>query len=68
MSEYVLLFIVTVVMLQGSYISIKTLFQQGIPRVIVRIEKHLITGHVFSSKAGNKRAGGNTNGDVTWNR
>ena len=50
-SELVLLMLVSLFMLKPVVSGVKNNFQGAVPKLAIRMEKHLITGHHFSIKA-----------------
>ena len=46
----------------------KDTFQAGVPKLAIRLEKHLITGYVFSLKAGNENGSGPIDNGGDWFR
>ncbi len=54
-TELVLLLVVSFLMFSKFIDGARDTFQQGVPKLAIRLEKHLITGHLFSLKAGDER-------------
>lgn len=51
-SEIILLLVISFIMLTHILTGVTGTFKTAIPRLAVRVEKHLITGYIFSKKAG----------------
>lgn len=61
-SEYILLLVLSVFLLEGVVRGVSTTFQEAVPKLSVRLEKHLVTGHVFTVRAQQDP----TNARVKW--
>ena len=67
-SELVLLLVIVVAMMTQIIGGVKSTFSESVPRLAIRMEKHLTTGYIFSktSVTSQQSRGGSHNKGIIW--
>ena len=62
-TELILLLLISFLLFSKFVGGARTTFQKGTPQMAIRLEKHLMTGYLFSLRAGDENGPGNVGWD-----